>query len=175
MARAKPQHSGMMNDVPGGTPPSLWSRAPRIRALSLIQSRFILARNHVGHMSFIARGKPELLPLHYVYAGNRLVLRTSFGSKCIAWSEQPSVAFGVEESDGIFDWRSVVLHGTAHLLSARGTRDERNRYWRAVDVVRTLVPEALTERDPTPARRMLLEIIPTEISGREASTRFLPR
>lgn len=164
----------MRSDLPEGSAPSLWSRGPRIRALSATQSGFILARNHVGQLSFIAGGNPALLPLHYVYAAGRIVTRTSFGPKCAAWLEQPRVVFGVEETEGLFDWRSVVVHGTARILSSHGTRDERSDYWDAVEVVRTLIPEALTERDPTPDRRVLLEILPSEISGREASTRFLP-
>lgn len=164
----------MLHDVPQSSAPSLWSRSPRIRALSTIQAEFILTRNHVGQLSFIAGGKPQLLPLHYTYASGRIVTRTSFGPKCAAWLEQPSVVFGVEESDGLLDWRSVIVQGTARILSLHGTLHERAEYWRALNVVRTLIPEALTERDPTPDRRVLLEIIPTELSGREASTRFLP-
>lgn len=120
----------MLHDFPEGSAPSLWSRRPRIRSLSTMQSAFVLARNNVGQLSFIASGRPELLPLHYVYRGGRIVMRTSFG---------------------------------------------RGEYWRAVDVVRTLIPAVLTERDATPERRVLLEILPAEIPGREASTRFLPR
>ena len=165
----------MLHDIPERSAPSLWSRRPRIRSLSTIQSEFVLARNHVGQLSFILSSKPELLPLHYIYASGRIVTRTSYGPKCDAWLEQPPVVFGVEETAGLFDWRCVLVHGTARILWSHGTRDERSEYWRAVDVVRSLIPEALTERDPTPERRVLLEIAPTEISGREASTRFLPR
>jgi hypothetical protein len=165
----------MLNDAPEGTAPSLWSRAPRIRALSTIQSRFILARNHAGQLSFVSDGAPELLPLHYVYAKGRIVARTSYGAKCAVWTEQPRVVFGVEEIEGLFDWRSVVVHGTIHLLSPHASRAKRARYWSAVDGLRTLIPEALTERDPTPNRRVVLEILPAQISGREASTHFLRR
>lgn len=164
----------MMHDVPESSAPSAWFRNPRIRGLSTIQSEFVLARNHVGHLSYIANGRPELLPLHYVYTGGRIVARTSFGAKCCAWLEQPAVTFGVQENEGLFDWRSVVVRGNARILSATSMRD-RADYWRAVDALRKLIPDAFTERDPTPDRRVLLEILPTEISGRDASTRFLPR
>lgn len=163
----------MLPEAPRNAAPSAWSRGPRIRGLSTIQSEFVLARNHVGQLSYINSGKPQLLPLHYVYAGHRIVTRTSFGPKCAAWVRAPQVVFGVEESDGLFDWRSVVVHGVARILSST-TLPDRADYWRAVQVVRTLIPEAFTERDPTPDRRVVLEIVPDEISGREASTRFLP-
>jgi nitroimidazol reductase NimA-like FMN-containing flavoprotein (pyridoxamine 5'-phosphate oxidase superfamily) len=167
--------SAMLPEPPESSVPSLWSRSPRIRALSTLQSEFILARNHVGRLSFIAGGMPQLLPLHYVYAGGRILSRTSFGPKCAAWSHQPDVVFGVDEADGLFDWRSTVVRGTARILSTHGTDEERREYWEGVTIVRTLLPQAFTERDPTPNRRVLLAIVPTEISGREASTRFLIR
>lgn len=167
------RRSGMLHETPKGGAPALWSRRPRMRLLSTIQSQFVLARNNVGQLSFILSGRPELLPLHYVYAGGRIVTRTSFGPKCDAWLEQPSVVFGVEEVGGLFDWRSVLVHGTARILTVHGTRAERSDYWRAVDILRSLIPNALRERDPTPERRILLEILPTEISGREASTHLL--
>jgi nitroimidazol reductase NimA-like FMN-containing flavoprotein (pyridoxamine 5'-phosphate oxidase superfamily) len=165
----------MLHDVPDGIVPSLPSRRPRIRGLSTLQSEFILSRNHIGQLSFILRGEPELLPLHYVYADGAIISRTSYGPKCAAWVERPQVVLGVEEIDGLFDWRSVLVRGTIRILSPHGTREQRADYWRAVVIARTLIPEMFTERDPTPDRRVVLEIFPVQITGREASTRFLSR
>ena len=165
----------MLHDVPDGIVPSLPARGPRIRGLSTLQSEFVLSRNHIGQLSFIVRGQPELLPLHYVYADGAIISRTTYGPKCAAWAERPHVAFGVEEIDGLFDWRSVIVRGRIRILSRHGTREERADYWRAIVIARTLIPETLTERDPTPERRIVFEISPEQITGREASTRFLSR
>lgn len=154
--------------------PSVWTRAPRIRALSTTQAQYILARNHVGRLAFVSHGLPELLPLHYVYRNGRVYARTSFGPRCAEWVDNPFVTFGVDEASGLFDWRSILVRGTLRILSPRGTHDERSAYWRAVAAIRTLLPDALTERDPVAERRVVIMIEPGEITGREASTHFLP-
>lgn len=165
----------MSHDNPRDAAPSLWSRGPRIRALSTMQCEYVLARNHAGQLSFIARGEAELLPLSYVFADGTIFSRTSYGPKCAAWTEQPVVVFGVEEMDGLFDWRSVIVRGIIGIRSPHGTREERLGYWQAVEAMRSLVPDAFTERDPTPDRRVVFDISPVQISGREASTQFLSR
>ena len=155
--------------------PSLWSRGPRIRALSSTQSEFILRRNKVGRLSFVADGRPELLPIHYVFTHGTLYARTSFGAKCAAWEKQPDVVMGVDESDGLFDWRSVLVRGVLRTLRPRGTAVERATFWEAVRALEALQPQVFTERDPTPLRRIIIAISPVVISGREASTHFIQR
>lgn len=51
------------------------------------------------------------------------------------------------------------------MVPPRRTRDPQ--------AMRSLVTDALTERDPTPDRRVVFDISPVQISGREASTQFL--
>lgn len=162
-----------MTPVPAA--PSLWSRGPRIRALSPTQSEFILRRNCVGRLSFVSDGRPELLPVHYVFARGTIYVRTSFGAKCAAWEQQPHVVMGVDESDGLFDWRSVLVRGVVRILTPHGTEVERGAFWDAVVALQALQSQVFTERDPTPQRRVIVAISPVEISGREASTHFIQR
>ena len=51
------------------------------------------------------------------------------------------------------------------------TPEERAEHSRAVDAIRTLIPGAFTERDPTPDRSFVFRVELTEFSGREATTR----
>jgi len=126
-------------DGAGAAPAPSFTR-PRIRKLSTRQAAYVLTRNHVGRIAFVNDGRPAILPVHYVYAGDDIVGRTSYGMKAAAWDERPEVAFEVDETD-------------------------------AVSAIRTLVPEAMSERDPTPERQIVFAIEPREISGREASVR----
>ena len=48
------------------------------------------------------------------------------------------------------DWRSVVVHGGFYTLSPNGATWERKEYERAVELLRTLIPETFTPADPTP-------------------------
>lgn len=159
-------------ELTASTAPAAWSRAPRIRALSARQAQVVLARNRVGRLAFLADGRIELLPVHYAYAREALFGRTSLGARCAAWAPRADVVFEVDESDGLYDWRSVIVRGTLRVLPASGTREQRTEHWDAVAVLRSAFPDALTERDPTPARRCVFTIEPLEITGREASTKF---
>jgi uncharacterized protein len=157
---------------PGASGSAVFTRTPRFRALSARQAQVVLSRNRVGRLAFVANGRLELVPVHYVFAGHALFGRTSFGAKCAAWAARTEVVFEVDEADGIYDWRSVIVRGTLRVLPASGTREQRTEHWDAIAVLRSVFPETLTERDPTPTRRCVFTIEPREVTGREASTRF---
>lgn len=147
-----------------------WSRGPRIRDLKAREQASVLARNHVGRIAFIGDGRVELLPVHYVYVDGTIVGRTSFGQKYLTWLVRNQVVFEVDESDALFDWRSVIVRGTVTILRSRGTEAEKLAYLQALSAIRTLIPAAFTERDPTPNRGFVFAIAPIEITGRAAST-----
>jgi uncharacterized protein len=155
--------------------PASWTRTPRIRTLSALQSSFVLTRNRVGRLAFIHAGRIELLPVHYVYADGRIVGRTSFSASSRAGDGASEVVFEVDEPEALFEWRSVIVRGTMQLVSPPALGEDRHTYWSAVAAFRALVPDAFTERDPTPSRRVIFTIDPTEITGREASMSFLSR
>jgi nitroimidazol reductase NimA-like FMN-containing flavoprotein (pyridoxamine 5'-phosphate oxidase superfamily) len=147
------------------------ARAPRTRELNAREREFILARNHVGRVAFQGEGRIELIPVHYVYANGTIVGRTAIGTKYLGWLLQNDVVFEVDESDSLFDWRSVIVRGSVSLLRSRGSPTECQAYEEAVAIIRTLIPTAFTERDPTPHRCMIFAITPKQISGRVALSR----
>lgn len=160
-----------ISDVTGWTRDALaWARGPRIRELKAREREVVLARNHVGRIAFIGDGRVEVLPVHYVYVDGAIVGRTSMGTKYLTWLVRNQVAFEVDESESLFEWRSVIVRGTLSILQSRGSEAERMAYRHAVAAIRTLVPAAFTERDPTPYRGFVFAIAPTETTGRIAVT-----
>lgn len=151
--------------------PTVRTRRPRIRPLSTRQSIVVLERNRVGRIAYVDGARPGLIPVHYVLHEGVIVGRTSIGLKSLAWIEAPHVVFEVDEVDGTFDWQSVIVQGTIAVLRDFGSHHERKRYWTAVNAFRAFIPEAMTERDPTPDRHIVFTIDPIEIAGRAASTR----
>jgi uncharacterized protein len=147
------------------------TRGPRIRELSERQMQCVLARNHVGRVAFQSDGRVELYPVHYVYADQVLYGRTSFGTKYLSWLVRPDVVFEMDEAQGLFDWRSVIVRGSLSILRPRGPRAQPFAYWNAVAAIRSLLPTAFTEHDPTPQRFVVFRIQPKEITGREAIAR----
>ena len=154
-----------------GTSPLAWARSPRIREMKPREQESVLVRNHVGRIAFIGDGRVELHPVHYVYVDGRIVGRTSLGTKYLTWLVRDQVVFEVDESDSLFDWRSVIVRGSLTILRSRGSQAGRVAHHRAVVAIRTLIPAAFTERDPTPYRGFVFAIAPTEITGRIAATR----
>ncbi len=140
-----------------------------------MQSAFVLARNHVGRVAFVSHGRPELLPVHYVYADETIFGRTSFGAKGCDWIRGCEVVFEVDEPRDLLEWRSVIARGTIQILQPDGTGAQQAAYVNAIAALRTISPDTLTERDPTPNRRLLFSIRPTEVTGREAGASFLRR
>lgn len=79
---------------------------------------------------------------------------------------QPWVAFEVDEVEGLFRWRSVVVHGSAHAVSADVSGVETHEH--AIDAMRQIMPKAMTGSDPVPFRDVILRIHLDEVTGREA-------
>ena len=141
---------------------------PTFRDLDASEAAAILARNHVGRIAYSFHDRVDIEPIHYVYADGVIHLRTVAGSKLATLAHSPWPAFEVDEVDGLFDWRSVVVHGSAYRLDNAESPAARASYDTAIRHLRTLVPHALDDDDPTPERTVVLQIHPATVTGREA-------
>lgn len=143
---------------------------PRIRGLSRAECEQILARNHVGRIAYAWKNHVDIQPLHYVFDGQWLYGRTSPGTKLDVTGDQWwPVAFEVDEIEGLFQWRSVVVHGGFYAIDEDGAEWEAAAWHRGVDLLRALVPDTFKPGDPVPFRTVLFRIAVQEISGREAT------
>jgi nitroimidazol reductase NimA-like FMN-containing flavoprotein (pyridoxamine 5'-phosphate oxidase superfamily) len=142
---------------------------PVFGELTRSQCEELLARHHVGRIAFSFHDRVDIEPLHYVFADGWLYGRTSTGTKLSMLEHHPWVAFEVDEYEGVFDWRSVVVKGTFYLIDT----DEESpaddpALARGVALLRSLVPETLTAGDPVPFRRIVFRIHLDEVTGRTA-------
>lgn len=142
---------------------------PRFRDLSAEECVALLERQHVGRLAYVAHGQVGIAPIHYVYADGWIVGRTAEGTKLAALRHHPWVAFEVDEVDALFEWRSVVVRGAFYILARDGALGERARWERAVELLRRLVPGALTPSDPTPFRDVVFRIHAGQVTGRQAT------
>ena len=145
--------------------------APVFRALAPEECTALLARNLVGRLAFCFQDRVDIEPIHYVYEENRIFARTSEGAKIATLRHSPWVAFEVDEMEGIFDWRSVVVHGTIYVLPADGSRTEVDARQHATTLLRQLVPATGTPADPVAFRDVVFEVVIDSVTGREATTR----
>ena len=151
-----------------------------IRELNRVEIETILGRNHVGRLAFSSLDRVDIRPIHYVYRNSCIYGCTSQGSKIEAIALNSWVAFEVDEVGAIFDWRSVVVRGEFHVVSATGSYEpdpndtsvrENFDYSQALAALRTFLPDAMSGSDPTPFRHVVFRIHLDEATGRECRPR----
>ncbi|HYH83585.1 MAG TPA: pyridoxamine 5'-phosphate oxidase family protein [Longimicrobium sp.] len=142
---------------------------PTIRALDRRECEEILARNHVGRLAYTRQGHVDIEPLHYVYSDGWIYGRTSHGAKmdAVSYTWAP-VAFEVDEVEGLFHWRSVVLHGGFYAIPEDGAEWEQAEWRRGLELLRELIPETLAPGDPVGFRTVLFRVAVQDVTGREA-------
>jgi nitroimidazol reductase NimA-like FMN-containing flavoprotein (pyridoxamine 5'-phosphate oxidase superfamily) len=129
----------------------------------------LLARHTVARLAYTHRDRVDIEPIHYVYHGGWLYLRTQPGTKLATLIHNPWVALEVDEVHGMYAWESVVVRGRLQLLDDGPHDAGRARYRAAVEAIRSLVPDAFTDRDPTPGRGVVCAVYVDDVEGRRAT------
>ena len=140
-----------------------------IRSLTADECQALLSAHRVGRLAYAYKQRVDIEPLHYVADGEWLYLRTAHGTKLSMLMHQPWVALEVDEVHGMFDWRSVVVHGSVQLLDPSEGVDSRARWDHAVATFRRIVPQAFAAGDPTPNRDVMLRVHMSHVEGRQAT------
>ena len=131
----------------------------------------MLRRNNVGRIAFSYHDRVDIQPIHYVYDLGWLYGRTSEGAKIATLTHNQWVAFEVDEIDNLFDWRSLVIHGSFWILHSRGSPRAEELWKKAGELVSSIVPGSLTDSDPVGFRQILFRIAVSDVRGREAELR----
>jgi uncharacterized protein len=142
------------------------TRPPKFFALKDSECRALLRRHHVGRLAFTFKDHADIEPISYSSNGRWLYARTTVGTKFVQMKHNPWVAFQVDEIVGPFDWRSVVVRGTAYFLNPGGI--EHPDFARALEMLRRIDPRILTEDDLAPDRVIVFCIHFDEVVGRAA-------
>ncbi|MCE2902220.1 MAG: pyridoxamine 5'-phosphate oxidase family protein [Gemmatimonas sp.] len=144
------------------------STIPVFRALDPAECEALLVSQHVGRLAFTFRDRVDIEPIHYVYRHGCIIGRTQLGTKVNVLAHHPWVAFEVDHVEGLFTWRSVVVHGRMEFPDPDGAPTDRERFARGVEAFRTLVPGAFTKQDPTPDRDLVFMLPVADMRGRGA-------
>jgi nitroimidazol reductase NimA-like FMN-containing flavoprotein (pyridoxamine 5'-phosphate oxidase superfamily) len=143
---------------------------PRITIMRPSACLALLRRHKVGRMAYAFQNRVDITPIHYVYEDGWLFARTSYGTKMSVLEHSPWVAFEVDEMDGVFDWRSVVVHGTAYAMPQDGSPTETKLWRHGIEALRAIVPETGTDDDPVPYRSLVFGIHVDTITGRASTS-----
>ena len=140
---------------------------PRFHHLSREEALALLARHHVGRLAFTFKDRVDIQPIHYVYEDGFVYGRTSEGAKLDTIAHNRWVALETDEVSGVFDWKSVVVHGAFYRLELEGGTVEESRLAQhAVALLGAVIPSTLRPGDPVGFRTVLFRISVDEISGR---------
>ena len=134
----------------------------------------LLRRKHVGRIAFTDGRRVDLVPISYVYNDGAIYGRAAPGTRMSALGGQPWVAFQVDEIRGPFDWESVVAKGTVYVVEPGLSPNLDERYQLALKIIRSAMPEALTDGDPAPARTIVFRMHIDELEGRAAGQPAFP-
>lgn len=144
------------------------SPAPTFHEMNSAECDALLTRNHVGRIAFSYRDHVDIEPIHYVYADGWIYGRTTYGTKLRTLAHNRWLAFETDEISALFDWKSVVVKGALYVLEPDGAHGEN--YRKALELIRSLSPSALTQSDPAPERTVLFRIHADQITGRSSRT-----
>ena len=183
MSAAKASRAGTTAKEPGPpkdeteAQPMLAARAGDVtfRELSREEVETVLLRNKVGRIAFSFHDRVDIQPIHYIYERGWLYGRTSEGDKISTLKHNQWVAFEVDEVTDLFDWRSIVIHGSFWIMHPRGSPRAEELWSKAAELVSRIVPGALTENDPVAFRQTLFRIAVSDVRGREAKMKPLQR
>jgi nitroimidazol reductase NimA-like FMN-containing flavoprotein (pyridoxamine 5'-phosphate oxidase superfamily) len=145
------------------------SHQPDFHVLDRAECEALLMSQHVGRLAFSFRDRVDIEPMHYVYSHGHIYGRTQYGTKMNVLAHHPWIAFEVDESQSLFEWRCVVVHGRIEFPDPDGAPLDVERFAQAVEIFRTLVPTAFDVHDPTPARELAFIIAVQEMTGRAAT------
>jgi hypothetical protein len=144
-----------------------------VRPLAPPEIEALVTRHHVGRLAYSFHDDVDIAPVHYVYADRVLYVRTAPGHEITTLAHHRWVAFEVDEVDevdGRFDWRSVVVRGSVSLVTPGPTPRDRATYAHTVARLRELAPAVFTEDDSTLERTALFRLHVDRMTGRVATT-----
>lgn len=141
---------------------------PVVTTLSGEEAQALLIRNQVGRIAYSLHDRVDIEPIHYIYDAPWIFGRTSTGAKVLTLAHNQWCALETDDVQGLFDWESVVVKGP---FTPRNSPLAGWDHDRAVAALRRLVPEFLTDHDPTPHRDIVFGIHASEITGRRSTTR----
>jgi uncharacterized protein len=144
-------------------------KTPATRVLDRTEMEALLRRHNVGRIAFNDGRRVDIQPINYVYRDGALYGRAAQGTRMRALAGRPWVAFQVDEIRSAFEWESVVVKGTVYVVEPGDIPPFREQYEKALEAIRSVLPEALTSEDPAPARTVLLRLHVDEMEGRASS------
>ncbi len=82
-----------------------------IQNLDKQDCELILMRNYIGHLGYIYKDKPYVIPITYFYKDNRIICYSGEGHKIVAMRKHAPISLEVSEINSVNHWQSIAVHG----------------------------------------------------------------
>lgn len=101
-----------------------------IKNLEQKESLFILGHNYLGHLAYVYKNNPYVIPITYFYdqEQNAIICYSGEGHKTHAMRNNKSVALQVAEVATVNNWKSVLVHGTFEELSRSDAKSQLHNF-----------------------------------------------
>ena len=140
------------------------------RNLDSRDAEHLLSAHHTGRMAFAFHDRVTMTLVNYVYANDWIYARLEQGPALRTLRHRQWVAFEVDEIAGVYDWRTVIVHGAVQFLENDRSLPEWADFNHALELLRGQVPSILTNDDPQPDRLQLYRIHLDECFARESKS-----
>ncbi|MBP0902947.1 pyridoxamine 5'-phosphate oxidase family protein [Mariniflexile gromovii] len=94
----------------------------------------ILSRNYIGHLAYIYKNLPFVIPITYYYDQKNVTVigYSGEGHKTKALRLNNAVALEVSEITTINNWQSVLIHGTFEELDGTNAKSQLHEFSQGV-------------------------------------------
>lgn len=83
-----------------------------IKSLDREECEIVLRHNYIGHLAYIYRNRPYVIPITYFFKDNRIICYSGEGHKIIAMRKHAPITMEVSEIDSVDQWKSIAIHGS---------------------------------------------------------------
>ncbi|WP_425075941.1 pyridoxamine 5'-phosphate oxidase family protein [Psychroserpens sp. S379A] len=83
-----------------------------IKNLDKADCQLLLKQNYIGHLGYIYKNKPYVIPITYFYKDNRIICYSGEGHKIDAMRKHAPITLEVSNINSVSHWQSIAVHGT---------------------------------------------------------------
>ncbi|WP_456437112.1 pyridoxamine 5'-phosphate oxidase family protein [Psychroserpens sp.] len=83
-----------------------------IRNLNKEDCELILKQNYIGHLGYIYRERPYVIPITYFFKDNRVICYSGEGHKIVAMRKHTPISLEVSDITSVDEWKSIAVHGS---------------------------------------------------------------
>jgi nitroimidazol reductase NimA-like FMN-containing flavoprotein (pyridoxamine 5'-phosphate oxidase superfamily) len=101
-----------------------------LQNLNKIECIKLLGNNYIGHLAYLSREHPMVVPITYYYnkADHVIICYSVEGNKTRAMRMNKYISFGVDEIASVNHWKSILIVGTFEELKGPDAKYQMHKF-----------------------------------------------